>query len=248
MGRAAGRAAVIALARGDGFLAIDKPAGAIVVRDRQGVEETLFDRARVELGEELFLVHRLDRETSGVLVFATSADAQRRISKDFEEGRVAKEYVALVVGVPRGNEGRVAHPIAEGRKGRMVIRDGGKPSATRWRVLDRFPSACALPPAFKGAEPIERDPGHAWIEARPETGRTHQIRVHAADHGWPLLGDPLYGKTPPKLAAIAKALGRQALHAAVLELVHPATGARMRFTSPLPEDMRAALTALGGTV
>jgi 23S rRNA pseudouridine1911/1915/1917 synthase len=84
----------------------------------------------------------------------------------------------------------------------------------------------------------------ALVRFRLETGRTHQIRVHAADHGWPLLGDPLYGKPPRELRATGERLGRQALHAAVLELVHPATGARLRFESPLPADLEATLAEL----
>ena len=90
-------------------------------------------------------------------------------------------------------------------------------------------------------------PGAAVVRFRLETGRTHQIRVHAADHGWPLVGDPLYGRTPRPLAAIAAQLGRQALHAALLELDHPTTGARLRFEAPLPDDLIAALSQLRGT-
>ncbi|HEY0193881.1 MAG TPA: hypothetical protein VGC42_22345, partial [Kofleriaceae bacterium] len=96
-----------------------------------------------------------------------------------------------------------------------------------------------------GADADARKPAVASVmRFRLETGRTHQIRVHAADHGWPLLGDPLYGKPPRALAAVADQLGRQALHAALLELEHPTTGTRMRFEAPLPGDLVAAREAL----
>jgi 23S rRNA pseudouridine1911/1915/1917 synthase len=93
---------------------------------------------------------------------------------------------------------------------------------------------------------VETLPAAALVRFRLETGRTHQIRVHAADHGWPLLGDPLYGRTPKPLAAIATQLGRQALHAALLELEHPTTGLRLRFEAALPPDLDRALTQLRG--
>src|SRR5262249_28545477 len=115
------------------------------------------------------------------------------------------------------------HPHDRKRFSSRVV--WGKPAVTHWETI----------------EPLT---GAALVRFRLETGRTHQIRVHAADHGWPLLGDPLYGKSPRELRPVAEQLGRQALHAAVLALDHPATGEHLRFEAPLPADLAAALAAL----
>jgi RluA family pseudouridine synthase len=199
--------------------AVDKAPGDLVIPDRFRKEgPTLFDRTRDALGGELFLVHRLDRETSGVLLFARTADAQRELSAAFEAGGVKKVYRAIVSGAPEAEGGRIDRPIAKGRKGRMVIREGGKPSVTAWALVKRF---------------LE----HGLVEARPETGRTHQIRVHLASIGHPISGDRRYdfSKIPPVAP-------RLALHAMSVSF---RLGTRdWTIESPFPPDLSAALARL----
>jgi 23S rRNA pseudouridine1911/1915/1917 synthase len=180
------------------------------------------------------IVHRLDKDTSGVMVATKHDRAHAALGAAFaaksrgEPGGILREYLGVAAPPPPVQAGTLRtwhgrHPTDRKRFSSKVA--SGKPAVTHWTVV----------------EPL---PGAALVRFRLETGRTHQIRVHAADHGWPLLGDPLYGRTPRPLAAIATQLGRQALHAALLELDHPITGARMRFEAPLPDDLVAALVRL----
>jgi 23S rRNA pseudouridine1911/1915/1917 synthase len=182
------------------------------------------------------IVHRLDKDTSGVMIATKHDRAHAAVSAAFaaksrgEPGGIVREYLGIAAPPPATATGTLRtwhgrHPTDRKRFSSKVT--GGKPAVTHWTVV----------------EPL---PGAALVRFRLETGRTHQIRVHAADHGWPLLGDPLYGRTPKPLAAIAARLGRQALHAALLELDHPMTAVRMRFESPLPNDMMTALSQLRG--
>jgi len=182
------------------------------------------------------IVHRLDKDTSGVMLATKNDRAHAALGAAFaaksrgEPGGIVREYLGIAAPPPTGTTGTLRtwharHPTDRKRFSSKVA--SGKPAVTHWTVV----------------EPL---PGAAVVRFRLETGRTHQIRVHAADHGWPLLGDPLYGRTPKPLAAIAEQLGRQALHAALLELDHPTTGARMRFEAPLPDDMAATLAELRG--
>ncbi len=227
------------LARDDSFIAVAKTAGDLVIPDRLRKEgPTLFDRTRAAVGGTLYLVHRLDRETSGVVLFARTVEAQRLLSAAFERGEVEKEYVALVDGLPRADEGRIDLPIAAARKGRMVVRDGGKSAATRWAVRERF--------ARHAGSPQER----TLLAVFPETGRTHQIRVHLAAIGHPLVGDRRYN---PAWRAAAKGdpppagspIDRVALHAAAI--VFPLSKQRFRVEAPLPADFARALERLRGT-
>ena len=229
------------LAENESFVAIAKPPGRLVVPDRAKAEgPTLFDDLKAQLNEPtLLLTHRLDRDTTGVLLFARSTDAQRAFTHLFETGKFEKTYLALVVGVPESDGGRVTFPIAEGRKSRRVIRPDGKASATRWRVLERFPRAgVPLAPTFEGAdEPIARASGHAWIECEPETGRTHQIRVHLAALGLPIVADPFYDFSKAEPVA-----PRCALHAAKAEW--QMGNERFRVEAPLPDDLARSLEQL----
>ena len=242
------RAPLTVLAENESFVAIAKPPGRLVVPDRARAEgPTLFDDLKEQLEEPtLLLTHRLDRDTTGVLLFARSTDAQRAFTHLFETGRFHKTYFALVNGVPSEDSGRVTHPLAEGRRSRRVIRPEGKASATRWRVLDRFPAPgderYPLAPAFEGAgEPIARTPGHAWLECEPETGRTHQIRVHLASLGLPIVADVFYD-----FSGAAPVTPRCALHAAKAEW--EMSNERYRVEAPLPEDLVSALAALRGSI
>ncbi|TMQ14197.1 MAG: RluA family pseudouridine synthase [Deltaproteobacteria bacterium] len=183
------------------------------------------------------IVHRLDKDTSGAIVAAKSDRAHAALAAAFaaksrgEPGGILREYLGITAPAPPATTGTLRtlhgrHPTDRKRFSSKVAT--GKPAVTHWTVV----------------EPLA---GAALVRFRLETGRTHQIRVHAADHGFALLGDPLYGRTPRPLAPAAAALGRQALHAAVLELDHPITGARLRLEAPLPDDLTRALSQLRAT-
>ena len=226
------------------LIVVDKPAG-LVVHPAAGhprgtlVNALLFhckDLSGIGGALRPGIVHRLDKDTSGVMVATKNDRAHAAVSAAFaaksrgEPGGILREYLAITAPPPPSTSGTLRtlhgrHPTDRKRFSSRV--DRGKPAVTHWTVVEPLGKLAAV------------------VRFRLETGRTHQIRVHAADHGWPLLGDTLYGKPPKPLAAIAHALGRQALHAAVLELDQPTTGARLRFESPLPEDLVAAIAKLG---
>jgi len=182
------------------------------------------------------VVHRIDKETSGVVVAAKTDAAHRGLSALFAAHDIEREYVALTRGAPSPERGTIEGAIARStydRKKMAIVRAGGRRAVTHYAVRRTFGG---------------RDkPLAARVACRLETGRTHQIRVHLASKGTPCLGDPVYGSGPPAepvRRAIAEAgLARQALHAAVLGFRHPLTGEPMRFESPLPPDM-ARLEAL----
>ncbi|MCC7537397.1 MAG: RluA family pseudouridine synthase [Deltaproteobacteria bacterium] len=221
----------------DDVLVIDKPAG-LVVHPAAGhwtgtLVNAVLHHAQVEGDDEGTrpgIVHRLDRDTSGVMVVAKSERARASLVAQLGEHTVERAYRAIAVGAPpddcRIDTSYGRHPRDRKRFSSRV--SDGKRAVTHVRTLERF--AC----------------GAALIEARLETGRTHQVRVHLADCGWPLLGDPMYGRTPssPRLRSAAEALGRQALHAFVLAFDHPATGRRVRFTTEPPADFQRALAIL----
>ncbi len=163
------------------------------------------------------IVHRLDRDTSGVILVAKNDDAHHALSRQLRDRTIEKTYVALVEGTPRPAEGVIDAPIARDPRNRrrMAVVEGGRASVTEYRVVERLPGASLL-------------------DVRPKTGRTHQIRVHLAAIGHPIVGDRLYGK-PSKLIA------RQFLHAARIVFAHPRTGARMEIEAPLAGDLAAAL-------
>ncbi len=217
------------------LLAVDKPAGRIVIPGRGGDEPSLREELEAAHGR-LWVVHRLDRGTTGVLVFARTAEAHRTVNLAFDRGEPKKRYLALVRGEPP-LEARLDVPIAPARRGRMrPARSGdarGKAAVTTVRTLEQFPRR-----AWAGG-------ALALVEALPETGRTHQIRVHLMAAGFPLAVDPDYGDEGPLLGPDARALlARTPLHAARLELSHPATGAPLVIEAPLPPDMAAAIEAL----
>lgn len=213
MAGAAGDVTLEVLFTDDLIAAVAKPPGRIVVPGRGATEQTVRQEAEAQLGP-LWVVHRLDRGTSGVLLFARTAAAHRALCGAFEHHEVAKRYLALVRGVLPGDR-RIDTPVA------------GRASTTFLRLLAAFP------------------PGVSLVEAFPASGRTHQIRVHLAHAGHPLLVDPDYGDAPPWRAPGGGAvLERTPLHAASLELLHPASGAPMRIEAPIPPDMQGAIDAL----
>jgi 23S rRNA pseudouridine1911/1915/1917 synthase len=220
------------------LVVIDKPPG-LVVHPAAGHEDGTLVNALLAhckdlrgIGGELRpgIVHRIDKDTSGLLVVAKDDATMNALGAAFKAHDVERVYEAFVVGKPPGPGGRVdtmyGRDPHDRKKFSSRVRTG-KRAVTNWKVVETFPGA-------------------ARIEARLETGRTHQVRVHLAALGCPLLGDKTYGRTPrePSLRPIAEALGRQALHARTLGFVHPATGKKMSFASELPADMSAALAAL----
>jgi 23S rRNA pseudouridine1911/1915/1917 synthase len=168
-------------------------------------------------------VHRVDRDTSGLVLFAHSALAHQRLDLQLREGGIGRVYLALVDGVVEGDSGTIDAPIARDprRPNLRAVRPGGEAARTRWRVAERFPHATLL-------------------EVELDTGRTHQIRVHMLHAGHPVLGDRQYGR------AGAGLIGRQALHAWRLSFHHPTTGEAMELTAPLPEDIARAVERVRG--
>jgi 23S rRNA pseudouridine1911/1915/1917 synthase len=207
--------------------AVDKPAGVPAQPTLTGDRGTLPDLVSELLGAEVAPVHRLDRETSGVTVLARTRLAAAALAEAFRAGTPEKTYLALCARAPRPPHGRIDLPLAKDPRhpGRRQVAASGEPAATRYRTL-------AVGPA-----------GTALVEARPETGRTHQIRAHLAHLGAPLLGDPRYGG-PRKVGEVA--VPRVMLHALRLEIDHPATGARLCLEAPLPEDFRQVQRGLLG--
>jgi tRNA pseudouridine32 synthase/23S rRNA pseudouridine746 synthase len=217
------------------LLVVNKPAGRLVIPGRGGGEPSLVEELSALHGR-LWVVHRLDRGTTGVLVFARSAHAHRALNLAFDRGEPRKRYLALVVGAPPAAM-RVDTALAPARRGRMrpaLAGDPrGKPSTTSFRRVEWFPPR----PWCQG--------GLSLVEVFPETGRTHQIRVHLAHAGHPLAFDPDYGSQEAVLGPDGRTLlDRTPLHAARLELVHPGTSQPLVVGAPLPGDMTAAIEAL----
>jgi RluA family pseudouridine synthase len=228
--------ALVVLFQDEHVLAVDKPAGRLVIPGRGEPERTVQEEAQEAFGR-LWVVHRLDRGTSGVLLFARSAAAHRALNLAFDRREVDKRYLAIVRGAPPP-EARLDVPIAPARRGRMRPArpgdDRGKPAVTRVRRLQAFAERPPLPAL-------------ALVEASPETGRTHQIRVHLAWAGTALAVDPDYGDEGPLAREDGQVLlARTPLHAAALALRHPLSSAPLRIEAPLPEDMLRVIEAAGG--
>jgi len=227
------------LAETPDLLAIDKPAGIVVVPARdEDPMSSLWRRLETERGERLWAVHRIDRDTSGVVVFARTAASHRRLSMAFEHREVHKTYWLLAGGALPHGEGLIEQPLHPARKGKMRPalpgEPGALPSATAYRVLRAWsPPICPV----------------ALVEAHPRTGRHHQIRVHMKWIGAPLLVDRLYTKRDRVLAAglggqgDAPVCGRLTLHAARLELPDGG-GGRLALEAPMPPDLQAILDIL----
>lgn len=211
----------------DHLVAIDKPAGLLVHRTQLAAheDEAALQRLRDQLGRPVWPVHRLDRGTSGVLLFALSPEVASLLGAMFEQGRMHKRYLALVRGWPGEDAGLVDHPLS---------RDPEKPSAgqpllaaqTRWRLLRRLEWPFITDPRFATTRV-------ALLEAEPLQGRRHQIRRHLKHIAHPILGDATHGKGPLN-RAVAAHLGTQRLwlHAERLELTHPVSGAALRLQAP----------------
>ncbi len=215
----------------EAILVIDKPAGLVVHPAAGNPDGTLLNALlhhAPELAEvpRAGIVHRLDKETSGLLVVARTVTSHLRLVEQLQARTVKREYRAVVCGVVTAG-GMVDAPIGRHRvdRKRMAVTAQGKPAITHYRVAERFRN-------------------HTLLDIRLESGRTHQIRVHMAHIRYPLVGDPVYGgrlRIPAgcgeELADILRTFRRQALHAGRLGLVHPVTGEAMEWHSPLPDDM-----------
>ncbi len=221
-------------------IAVSKPAGMVVIPAR-AEEEALCLHASLQAarGERLWVVHRLDRDTSGVVLFARTADEHRRLNGLFEKREVHKRYVAWTRGAPPADEGVIDTALHTARKGKMrpaaVGEEGALPSRTRYRVTRRWEG---LPGGTVCA-----------IEALPETGRQHQIRVHLRSVNAPLVVDPVYGRASKVTRAElgdegeGEVLGRLSLHAAQITWVS-STGASVTVEAPRPDDLVAWQAAL----
>ena len=217
---------------------INKPAGMVVHPGAGNPRHTL-QNALLALDPKLALVpraglvHRLDKDTSGLLVVARTPEAHARLVAALAEREIERTYLAVCLGVMTGG-GTVDAPIGRHRtqRIRMVVRSDGREAVTHYRIVKRYRA-------------------HTLVRVQLETGRTHQIRVHLAHIGYPIVGDPVYGgrrRLPagcnPALVAALTAFPRQALHAARLALVHPMTGRALEWEVPIPEDMARLLAAL----
>lgn len=222
------------------LIVVDKPAGLVVHPAAGNPDGTLVNALLHHCGGSLSgiggvarpgIVHRIDKDTSGLIVAAKTDVAHEGLARQFAEHSIDRRYHAIVAGLPHPSSGTVDAPLARSttnRKKIAVVADGrGKRAVTHYRLVT----------------PLNRA---AMVECRLETGRTHQVRVHMASLGHPLLGDPVYGRARPEHRAILDRLGftRQALHAAYIGFIHPYSGARLAFESKIPDDMQALLIGL----
>lgn len=223
------------------LLVVDKPAGLVVHPAAGNLDGTLVNALLHHCGGSLSgiggvarpgIVHRIDKDTSGLLVVAKTDVAHEGLAKQFAAHSIDRRYLAIVTGVPRVSEGLVDAPLARSSTNRkkIAIVEGsrGKRAVTHWKRLEVLKDV-------------------ALVECRLETGRTHQVRVHMASIGHPLVGDPVYGRSGKTHGNILRELQfhRQALHATELGFTHPVTKGRLSFTSPMPPDMQELFDALG---
>ena len=222
----------------DDIIVVNKPRGVVMYPSAGNKTGTLVQNILAHthlstLGGEVRpgIVHRLDKDTSGVMVFAKSDAAYRNLVKTFSEHNLTRKYIAFVWGIPNWEEAEITGNIARSSRNRQkmtMVKVGGKPSHTDVAVMNAWSRA-----------------GVSQIRCTLFTGRTHQIRVHLSSHGFPVLCDPLYGRGATRLGTVKdfdlleflKEHDGQMLHAEVLEFAHPVTGEKMRFKSRMPDDM-----------
>lgn len=219
----------------DAILVLNKPAGLVVHPGSGNWSGTVLNGLLHRYPElkavpRAGIVHRLDKDTSGLMVVARTLSAQNHLVQQLQARTVKRHYLAVAQGLVRA-DGTVDAPIGRHPRERikMAVTGTGKPAVTHYRVLERFSA-------------------HTLVECRLETGRTHQIRVHMAHLGHPLAADPVYGGRPklfaPEIMLALEGFARQALHAKKLALVHPVSGKTMTWRAPLPEDFELLIAAL----
>lgn len=225
----------------EGIIAVNKPAGILSIPDRFNADIPNLLHILLQSYSEIIPVHRLDKFTTGVNIFAKNADSHKHLSAQFESGTVGKYYYAIVDGVPSPEEGEINVPLAESqvRKGKMVVNKKGKPSVTLYKVMESYGR-------------------YSWIALQLLTGRMHQIRVHMHYIGHPLVVDTLYGKREAFYISDIKTkrlkiadpenqnplLERQPLHAYAIEFFNPSKDCAMRIEAPMPKDMKACINQL----
>lgn len=223
----------------DDFIALNKPSGLLSIPDREGKDISLKRILQEQYGQ-IFTVHRLDKDTSGLIIFAKHEESHQHFSRQFEERQTEKIYLGLVIGSPVPASGSIDAPIAEHpvKRGMMVINRKGKEALTDYTVLDDYGI-------------------YSWVQFRIHTGRTHQIRIHMKNAGHPIVCDELYGDGKPVLLSSFKSkyklskseeeerpiLPRLALHAFQLRLTG-LSGEPIALEAPLPKDLRATLQQL----
>ena len=223
----------------DDFVAVNKPAGMLTIPDREQTEKSLKEFLTEKYGS-IFTVHRLDKDTSGLVVFAKTEEMHKYLSRLFEERRVEKYYLGIVLGEPEEKEGLIDAPIAEHnlRKGMMAVHRSGKSSQTGYKVL-------------------EGNRHYSMVEFQLHTGRTHQIRVHSKNIGHPLAADPLYGDGKPVLLSSVRKkyklskhdeeeqpiISTLALHSYKLHF-EDANGKKFELTAEAPKTFRALMQQL----
>lgn len=218
------------LTEDEDILAVEKPAGLVVHPAYRHPDGTLTDAVFADADRRglprPWLLHRLDRETSGVVLFARSEAARRSLVRQFQQRQIVKRYLAVIGGELAASSGEIDAPLCRDPldRRRVIISPAGKPARTRFQVLAAWSS-------------------FSLVLAEPFTGRTHQIRAHLAFRGAPLAGDLTYGGATE--ATLAAGIERAQLHAWELVFRHPATGARTAIRAPVPVDMRAACATLG---
>ena len=232
----------------DDLFIINKQAGVVVHPTKGHPAHTIANGIANHMNEtdnhfKMRFINRLDMDTSGLLLLAKSAYCQNDFMKQMEKNRVEKKYTAIVLGLMENDSGEVDLPIGRPSPESLTrcVKEDGRPSVTRYNVIERF----HLSKSNKDSEVYtENTKGYTLVDILLVTGRTHQIRVHLTDTGYPVVGDRVYGGAgrirtvgDPAARARIKAFDRQALHAWRLFFAHPATGEPMQFTAPLPEDM-----------
>ena len=248
----------------DSLIVLDKPRGLVVHPSAGHATGTLVNALIAHCGDSLSgiggvkrpgIVHRLDKDTTGLLVVAKNDKAHKALSKQFadhgREGPLERAYLAFVWGAPDRPKGTIDAPLDRHPHSRekRTVREGGREAITHWQVLERFngQDSSSKDGKISGSLPIA-----SLISCTLETGRTHQIRVHLAHIGHPIMGDETYGtgfktkaaRLPEAAREVLGRLGRQALHAYRLGFEHPETGETLSFTSPLPPDLAALHKAL----
>lgn len=227
-----GAAVISLLYDDDAMVVVDKPAGvAVIPAPGEPVAACLRDRVAAQIGTRAWVVHRLDRDTSGIVVFARTADAHRMLSMAFDRRDVERRYTALVRGVPVLADGAIDRPLHDARKGKVRLAQpeetGAQPARTEVAVTRVWRAGAG---AAAAAAAVAR------VTADPHVNRHHQVRVHLRAVGSPIVGDPFYGRAvsplPPEVPAT-----RLALHASFLEIPHPSGARRVVVESALPLDL-----------